>query len=282
MTSIALVAAKGSPGATTLSLAMGAVWPCGRRVVVVECDPSGGDVAARFGLPVELGTASLVLARRRLGPDATVADDLLLEHAQQLPGGLDVVVGPAGADGALALDEELSTVGLGLAARSDGDSDGAEDGDGDGPLDLIVDCGRLMAKARGQQRLVAESDRLVLVARPDASSLVHAHWAAGRIRAARGGEDGLSLVTVGEAPFPPAEMAEALGIELLGSIRVDPRAADMVCGRPGRRRALARSALISSATTLVRALDLERPEIAVAAELHDVTALLHGSRRDAG
>ncbi|RYJ06001.1 MAG: hypothetical protein EON52_08655, partial [Actinomycetales bacterium] len=43
---VAFASAKGSPGVTTASLLVGALWP--RPTIVVECDPSGGDVALRM------------------------------------------------------------------------------------------------------------------------------------------------------------------------------------------------------------------------------------------
>jgi len=42
MALIAIAADKGSPGVTTTSVALAAVWP--RPVLLAECDPSGGDL----------------------------------------------------------------------------------------------------------------------------------------------------------------------------------------------------------------------------------------------
>ncbi len=271
MTGVAVVAAKGSPGATTLSLAMGAVWPEARRVVVIECDPSGGDVAARFGLSAEIGVASLVLALRRDGSVSEFPADLVLRHAQQLPGGLEVLVGTTTGDSAAILDEELSRAEYSLAEP-------VSLVDREHPiLDLIFDCGRLSAPSHGQRRLLAESQRVVLVARPDASSVVHSAWAVQRIKEARGGTEGVMLVTMGVSPFPPDEMAEALGVELLGSVPLDSRAAAILCGQPGRSRSLTRSALISATSELVQKLDICR-EVLEPALAHAVTS---SEQRDA-
>ena len=65
VTIISVCSAKGSPGVTTLACALGAVWPAERRVMVAECDPSGGDIAARFGLSAKRGMTSLILEARR-------------------------------------------------------------------------------------------------------------------------------------------------------------------------------------------------------------------------
>ncbi len=67
MSVIALASAKGSPGVTTTALALAAVWP--RRVLVADCDPSGGDLAGWLGQPSTPGLVTLgPLARRGLGP----------------------------------------------------------------------------------------------------------------------------------------------------------------------------------------------------------------------
>ncbi len=47
---IAVCSLKGSPGVTTWALALAACWPRPASAVLVECDPSGGSLAARFGL----------------------------------------------------------------------------------------------------------------------------------------------------------------------------------------------------------------------------------------
>ena len=45
MALIAIAADKGSPGVTTTSVALAAVWP--RRVLLAEADPAGGDLVYR-------------------------------------------------------------------------------------------------------------------------------------------------------------------------------------------------------------------------------------------
>jgi MinD-like ATPase involved in chromosome partitioning or flagellar assembly len=63
MSVLALASAKGAPGVTTAAVALGAVWP--RRVLLVEGDPAGGDLAARFHLPPEPNLVSLGMVARR-------------------------------------------------------------------------------------------------------------------------------------------------------------------------------------------------------------------------
>ena len=49
---VAVCSVKGSPGVTTFCMALAAQWPAQTRCVLLECDPSGGDLATRFALVV--------------------------------------------------------------------------------------------------------------------------------------------------------------------------------------------------------------------------------------
>ena len=135
MTWVALCSAKGSPGVTTLVCALAAVWPADRRVVVAECDPSGGDLATRSGLSPRRGMTSLVLAQRQ--EPMNRAD--IAAHVQCLTGGMEVLVAPVGSESAANVDRELGRVGL--ASLHDAG-------------DLIADCGRLATTAPGQMEIL--------------------------------------------------------------------------------------------------------------------------------
>ena len=54
MTIVSFSSLKGAPGVTTLSRLVGATWPEGRKVMLLECDASGGDLAARFQLSARM------------------------------------------------------------------------------------------------------------------------------------------------------------------------------------------------------------------------------------
>src|SRR6266516_3751817 len=97
MALIAIAADKGSPGVTTTSVALAAVWP--RPVLLAECDPAGGDLVYRLPggdgqrLDSRRGLLSLaVAARRGLRPHQ------VWEHVQKLRGGLDVLTGVTSAE----------------------------------------------------------------------------------------------------------------------------------------------------------------------------------------
>ncbi|MCW2499451.1 MAG: hypothetical protein JWN87_1127, partial [Frankiales bacterium] len=96
---IAIGSVKGSPGATTLAMAMAARWPT-PGATVVEADPGGGSAAAWFGLCREPGLAALATAAAR-----STTHDGLTPFAQQLPVDVPVVLGPSA-------DEAPQTVAL--------------------------------------------------------------------------------------------------------------------------------------------------------------------------
>ena len=94
--SVALVSAKGAPGVTTTALLLSVLLA---GSVLVEADPAGGDLrcslaaAADPPLRADLGVVSL-LASHRTGLGSDPAGSSLLQHAQVLPGGQPVLVGP--------------------------------------------------------------------------------------------------------------------------------------------------------------------------------------------
>ena len=236
MTVTTLVSLKGAPGVTTLAFLVGATWPDDRRLVVVEADPFGGDLAARFQLSTAWGWSSYVTASRRSEGDVPIEP-----HLQGLPGGLDVLVLPAGdrrvVDGS-SVDALL---------RSAESSEGS-------PWDLVVDGGRLTAGAGpgtagpGVGVWLDRSDRILVVTRRDPPSVLKVREQADALRDRCG--DRVGLVVVGRGPHDTAAIAEFTGIPVLGALPDDPAAARMVAGAPGSGRLLSRSLLVASARRL--------------------------------
>ena len=234
MTVVALCSAKGAPGVTTLACTIGAAWTPARRVVIAECDPSGGDLAARFGLSPHQGMASLAVARRHRGQHGG-----LDPHVQHLPGGLEVLAGPVGTGAASALDRELGRGVDGLFSPN---------------TDVIADCGRLRPDAPGQEAILRAADTVLLVLRPDVAGLAHAFSACSEIESI-GRTSPSSLVLVGGGPFSVAEVEEALRARVAVVVPIDVGAAAMASGEPGARRPFRRSRLIRSARALVEELE---------------------------
>ena len=263
MTVVSLCSAKGAPGVTTISCAIAAVWPSDRGVVVAECDPSGGDLAARFGLSAKRGMTSLVLDARHSTSALTLQ---MHDHVQTLPGGLEVLVGPSGAGASRTVDSQLPECLNRLFDQRTDDSETL--------VDLVLDCGRIQLGATGQVAALAASDHVLVVARPTVESVASTRWIADRL--SRGHTEGSSaaLVLIGHGAVPSGEAASLLDLELLSVVPEDQVGAAAMRGeavRPGR---LARSALVSSARALVaRLIDKSAPASVPRIDNHSLSAV---------
>ncbi len=197
MTAVAFLSFKGSPGVTTTSCLVGATWPETRRVVVAESDPVGGDLAARFALTSMGGWPTFASA--------------VEAHLQQLPGGLDVLVGTRHSTG--HPDERLMSLFLSSAALASGEpvdldevglatgSSGAE-----ASFDVIVDLGRMSPDSTGPDALTDRVDAVVVVVRDDAASVMHAADRAPEFLARWG--DVARLVVIGSGRYAVSEIVE--------------------------------------------------------------------------
>ena len=223
---VVLASAKGSPGVTTAVLALTGVWP--RPVLVAECDPNGGDLAARFDLAPNPGLVSLAsAARHELGPEQ------LRAHVQRLPGGIPVLLGVQLPEQALALGPLWSRLATELGRLE---------------ADVLVDGGRLVGDSPVLE-LVTGADLLVLLARPTVEGVAHL---AGRIARLEERRVRPAVVLVGERPYAPRAVeetlrAEGLRAQVLGVLADDPRPAASLSGGSARPSLLARSLLVRSA-----------------------------------
>jgi len=224
MSLIGFVSDKGSPGTTVGAQAISAVWRADRRILLAELDPAGGDLAARFGLSPDPGVVQLASAyRRALNPE------VIWQHAQELPGGVNVLVGPASAEQAFALGEVWGPLGMALASMGR-------------DTDVIADCGR-WGPTSGLLELLDKAALVVVFARPtlEAVARLQARLAAPLTNSP------VAVVLVGDTPYSEAEVEAAIGIKVLGTLADDERAAGLLSGQPGSARALSHSALIRSA-----------------------------------
>lgn len=220
-----------SPGVSTLAVLLAAASP--RPAVVVEADPDGGCLGARFDLVDEPGLVTLAAATRR-GVDTV----RLVEHAQPLTTSTSVVVAPpsgrAVSSVLVASAEALAaTLRAAVAFRA------------------VVDCGRL-APTSAAWPLAQAAELVVLVARP---RLDEARRLPSRVEELQNCGASVGVVLVGDGPYAPAEVAQVAQVELLGVIADDPRAAAMVNGSWGSDRALRRSRLWRSVVALAEVLD---------------------------
>jgi MinD-like ATPase involved in chromosome partitioning or flagellar assembly len=239
MALIALGSVHASPGVTTTALALAAVWQrSGRQPFLLEADPDGGVIAARFGLGHHPSLSELGAAAR-----SGLATEDVWQHAQHLPGGLAAVVAHPSAEQS------------GAALRTGGPRLGERFANLAG-YDVLADVGRLRAGTPAAG-LIERAAVVIVVLRPhlDEIDVLSARLSSLDQRG------NVGLVFVGARPYRPAEVAVALGVELLGVVAHDARSAATLAGAGGSARALRRLPLLRSARTLA---------IGVAARLDDV------------
>jgi hypothetical protein len=235
VTLLALASAKGSPGVTTATLALGLTSPAEPLPLVAECDPAGGDMGAWYDLPGEPGLASLAPAVRL----AAVPRDpleLLSAHSQAAPAGLDVLPAPASAE------QAGSALALVPAAFW-------EDLDRRGDVLVLADCGRL-GPASPAQALVERARLLVLLVRPFVADLAHLAGMLEGILAGWVRDQRVGVVAVGRGQFQAAEIEATLGVEVLAELPEDRQAAAALAGSATVSGGLQRTALLRAARAL--------------------------------
>ncbi|EHR53447.1 CO dehydrogenase maturation factor [Saccharomonospora marina XMU15] len=235
---IALCSVKGSPGVTTLAVALALQWPHAdsTRLLVAEVDPAGGDLAMRFGLPVTPGLVSLTAAARRTRDPAPV-----WEYTQALPGGARVLVAPPGGAHARAALHTLATAPDGprlhAAAREPA-------------VVVLADCGRVDPGSPAEP-IARRADALVVVTGTQADDLAHT---AARLQELARWTPRPALLLTGHG-YSTADVERELGVPTIGRLPYDPAAAASVTGHPpppARRRG--RSGLARQVATLARTL----------------------------
>lgn len=218
MTLLATTSLHGSPGATTLALALAGL----RRRVLVEADPAGGVLAARCGLQREPGLASLAGERAVGDPGA------LDRNIQITATGLSVVPCSESAEHTWGLLSSMADhlADQLLAAESE----------------VIVDVGRLGA-SDVVGPILERAEVVLVVVHPHVDQLA---VLASRLPSLPPGK--VLVVTVGDAPYRAVDVAEQLDVPAT-SIASDPRGADALwTGRRAGR--LGSSALARSVVAL--------------------------------
>lgn len=253
MVAVALLSAKGSPGVTTTALALSDAWPQvhpDRRVLIAECDAAGGDIAAgylRGSLDGARGVLSLAAQRSRNAVEGVWGQVLALDDDGKrllLPGLTD----PSRAAAAEAAWPTLAAALDGLAGQQP-------------PIDVLIDLGRLRT-AHEAVILRRRTDLVLLVTGTSLPAVVAARTAAAQLRTADkdGGAPPAAAVVIGEGrPYPAAEVGDAIGLAVIGTMPYDAAAAAVLSrGEAGSRRH-ARSAFVRSARSLASALLARSP-----------------------
>lgn len=211
---VSMVSVKGAPGVTTLALGLAARWPQG-EAVVVEADPAGGDLSARFGIAHDPGLAAMALSARHAGQVPETAGWL-----QRLPCGVEAVLAAPGAAASASLSALASRGGELLGALGAGRS-------------VVVDAGRWWPDSPATA-LLAACDVVLLVAQPRLDDIRQCQARMPAL-AAQGREVG--LVLVGEpGPWSASEIASVVGVPLAGVVPLDRQGAGVLGGQLVPRR----------------------------------------------
>jgi MinD-like ATPase involved in chromosome partitioning or flagellar assembly len=229
MTTIAIAATKGSPGATTLALALADRISQRGPALLVEADAAGGDIAARCGLSLDPGLLTLAASGRR-GLDRSSID----RHTQLLPCGALLLAGPTSA-------EQATSALTGVAAALAQTLTLAHE-----TSTVIIDAGRWDPRSPATD-LVASASVGLLALRPTMEGVEHARW---QLHSLSEHVRRVVAVCVGERPYPRAEVASALAVDELYLIASDARAANAIGLGVAGDRWLRRSPLMRSATVL--------------------------------
>ncbi len=218
---IALCSVHGSPGVTTLALALATLWPdpAQTRRLIVEVDPAGGDLAMRLHLPTTPGLASLAAAARRAPRPAVV-----WEHTHTLPGGALVLLAPPGSGHTRAALHILTSAQPPLLPAAAREPD----------VVVLADCGRV-DPGTPAEAIARHADALVLLTGTRGEDLTHT---AARLSELARWTPRPGLLLTGDG-YPTAEVERELGVPTIGRLPHDPSAAAALTGHrppPARRR----------------------------------------------
>ena len=239
MAVFALLSVKGSPGVSTAATAMAAASLVGgRRTLLVELDPSGGDLRLLSAEPV--GEPNLLHAAGELRHARSPGEVLAAEALDVLPR-LPGLVAPAGAHEAGAV---VSSIGGGWAAAFQ-----AFDGT------VVVDVGR-WDPAQPTAGRIRGHDAVGLVVRATAASVEHAWHMVAAVRGTA--RCPVAAVVVGQRPYAPDAVAAALDLPLAGALSWDRRGAASLWAR-GAEPAGVRSQLVRSAARTLAGLEAQLP-----------------------
>ena len=236
MTVVAVASAKGR-GVTSVAELLVLLRPTGRRCVLIDADPAGGDWLLRPGVAPEPGLVSLAMAGRR-----RLESRELFNHVQVV-GHMELVVGPAASHQASAAVEMIAARLVAHLRLLTHEPDGWE-----GRVDSVIDCGRLTSGSPALP-LALQADLVVLVSPGTAAALVHLAPLVELVRS-QGGRPAVVLQggDARSARYGPAEVAAGVGAEVLGVMADDPGAAGRLVDQPGRVDGLGRSRLLRSMT----------------------------------
>lgn len=235
---VSFVSAKGAPGVTTAVLAVASRWH--RTAVVLDVDPSGGDIPAGLGRgawPPDAGLLELIVDVRSMPVEEALRRRVVVPAGFAPP----VLSGFGGLGQASGVP--WRHLGAGFARLSDADA--------------LADCGRYLA-AHGIDELLAVSDHTVIVtgsSLPAARATSRLLSTLRDVTPGRWTPAGLSLLVVRPGrPYSASEIAQSCGVPLIGELPDDAGAAQVWSDGAPPGRGFLRSALQREAMHVASAL----------------------------
>jgi hypothetical protein len=236
---IGLFSTGGSPGVSTAAIAMGSVWPS--PVVVVDADPSGGDILAAAGSVVEADREHNLLELMRLGRQGQIPQ-VLDSQITMLPTGAPVVAGLAhpGQAGGVAWTDLAE--GLRVVTHRDVLVDLGRWGVPYAPAPVLRACDLLLLVVRTHLRGLRRAERILPLIRED---LDRHNPGAGSV--------GL-LVVNDHGPYAVADIVRStkLGVPVFAELPLDTRTAAVFSEGAAPARHLDRSPLARALPGVVR------------------------------
>jgi len=207
MSVVAITSSRTSPGATTLAAGLAIAWSHqAERSVLIEADPAGGVLALRFELaPAPSLTSFGSDVRNGFSADLLWSNTQELRGTQCIPAPVDPVLARTWIDRVTpTLIEELPRLGSPVV------------------LDLgWVDHDGASAK------LASAADTTLIVTRPDIAEVQALLFQVERLQAM---DTNVAIVTIGDSPNDPAEIARLAGVPLAAVLPDDPKIAAALGG----------------------------------------------------
>lgn len=214
MHTIGVFSLHGSPGVTVLSLALAAQFHAAeQRSLLIEADPDGGVIAARFDAPLTPNLTDLAAAARR-----ALEPEEVLRYAQAVGNGTPVVLAhPSGEQTRAAL-----SMGAGPIAAALAHLDGT----------TVMDLGRWRSDSPSRPFFDATS-RLLLVMRPTLEQAVQVL----HLVDALDNPQRLALVLIGSRPYSARRVSDTTGLPVLATLPDfgSPGVVDPLTVEPRRR-----------------------------------------------
>ena len=210
MSGLAVAATKGAVGVTTLGFGLAAHRA--PDALLVELDPDGGSLAARLGISEDPGLTSAAAACRHGQMSGRPEDHVHTARGVRV---LPAPTSPRQVRSCLAAAGDSLDLRMWWASRA-----------------CVLDCGRLDSDSPVAP-LIAGSSALVWVTRP---SVEGTDALAVRLAELPALVAKSLLVTAGEGPYRPDEVAAVLELPLIGHLPLDPRGAAWLWEDPTSRR----------------------------------------------